>query len=137
MTDGDELLLRCFFLAVLAFFCEFWRRNIDRVSVYQSTHPSPPVRIKYMIQVADMWCGQNGSLPQSWLSPERFQELFHAAAEIIGGTDRQTWDAQMSFLRSADGLQYDRQLFERFEAMRQKRDEFAQAVPDVAHSGNQ
>jgi hypothetical protein len=137
MTDGDELLLRCFFLAVLAFFCEFWRGNIDRVSVYQSTHPSPPVRIKYMIQVAEMWCGQNGSLPQSWFSPARFQELFHAAAEIIGGTDRQTWDAQMSFLRSADGVQYDRQLFERFEAMRQKRDEFAQAVPDVERVGAQ
>jgi hypothetical protein len=50
---------------------------------------------------------------------------------------RQTWDAQMSFLRSADGVQYDRQLFERFEGMRQKRDEFEQAVPAVAHFGNQ
>ena len=53
--------------------------------------------------------------------PARFQGLFRAAAEVIGGTARQTWDAQMSFLRSADGVQYGRQLFERFEAARQKR----------------
>ena len=64
-TDGDELLLTCFFLAVLAFFCEFWHGDIDMASVYQFRHPPPPVRIKYMIQVAEMCCGQNGSVLQS------------------------------------------------------------------------
>src|SRR6266849_3168392 len=132
-TDGDELLLMCFFLAVLAFFCEFWNGDIDMASVYQFTHPPPPVRIKYMIQVAEMWCGQNGSVPKSWFSPERLRELFRAVAEVIGGTARQTWDGQMAFLRRADGVQYDRQLFERFEGVRQKRDELAQA-PEVEHT---
>lgn len=132
-TDGDALLLTCFFLAVLAFFCEFWRGDIDMASVYKFRHPPPPVRIKYMIQIAEMWCGQNGSVPQSWFSPARFQELFRAASEVIGETSRQTWDAQMSFLRGAEGVQYDQQLFERFEAVRQKRDELAQAAPGVKH----
>ena len=132
-TDGDELLLACFFLAVLAFFSAFWRGDIDMASIYKFRHPPPPVRIKYAIQVAEMWCGLNGSVPQSWFSPARFQELFHAAVEVIGETVRRTWDAQMSFLRSEDGVQYDQQLFERFEAVRQKRDEFAQAGLEVRH----
>ena len=117
-TDCDELLLSCFFLAVTAFFCAFWHEDIDMASIYQFTHPPPPVRIKYMIQVAEMWCGQNECVPQSWFSSARFHELFRAATEVIGGTTGQAWDAQMSFLRSADGVQYDRQLFERFEAVR-------------------
>jgi len=133
-TDGDALLLSCFFLAVLAFFCEFWRGDIDMASIYKFRHPPPPVRIKYMIQVAEMWCGQNGSVPQSWFSPARFQELFRVAAEFIGETTRQPWDAQMSFLRGADGVQYDQQLFERFEAVRKDRDELAQAAPEVEHT---
>ena len=73
-----------------------------------------------MIQVAEMWCGQNGSVPQSWFNPARFQELFRAAAEVIEGNARQTWDAQMAFLRGGAGVQYDQQLFERFEAARKK-----------------
>jgi hypothetical protein len=134
VTDGDELLLTCFFLAVLAFLCAFWRGDTDMASVYQFRHPPPPVRIKYTIQVAEMWCGQNGSVPQSWFSPARFQELFRTSADVIGGTARQTWDAQMSFLRSADGVQYDQQLFEEFETLRQEQDELAQAAPEVEHT---
>lgn len=132
-TDGDALLLTCFFLAVLAFFCEFWRGDIDMASIYKFRHPPPPVRIKYMIQVAEMWCGQNGSVPQSWFSAARFQELFRVAAESFGETARQPWDTQMSFLRGADGVQYDQQLFERFEAVRQNREDLAQAAPGVKH----
>jgi len=128
-TDGDELLLTRFFLAVLAFFCEFWHGDIDMASVYQFRHPPPPVRIKYMIQVAEMWCGQNGSVPQSWFSPARFQELFRAAAEVIEGNARQTGDAQMSFLRGGDGVQYNQQLFERFEAARQNRGRISASNP--------
>jgi hypothetical protein len=74
-----------------------------------------------MIQVAEMWCGQNGSVPQSWFSAARFQELFRASAEVIEENARQTWDAQMSLLGGGDGVQYDQQLFESFEAVRQNR----------------
>ena len=47
--------------------------------------------------------------------------LFGAAADDISRTARQEWDAQMSFLRGADGSRYDGQLFEKFERIRQKR----------------
>jgi hypothetical protein len=40
----------------------------------------------------------------------------------------QSWDAQMSVPRSADGDRYDGQLFEKFEAARQRRDEFAEPI---------
>ena len=119
-ADCDELLLSCFFLAVLAFFCTFWHGNIV-ASVHQLTHPPPPVRIKYAIQVAEMWCRQFGSVPQSWFSAPRLQDLFCTATEAVGKTARQSWDADISFLSSADGARYDRLLFEKFEATRRGR----------------
>jgi hypothetical protein len=127
--EGDVQLLTCFFLSVLAFFCAFWRGGIDMNSVHKFRHPPPRVRIKHAIQVAQMKCGQNDSAPASWFSPERFRGFFGAAAEVIGGTARRDWDAQMSFLRSPDGELYDGQLFEWFEAMRQKRDEPMPGIP--------
>jgi len=127
-TDGDELLLTCFFLAVLAFFCEFWHGEIDMASVYRFRHPPPPVRITYMIRVAEMWCGQNACVPQSWFDPTRFQELFRAAAEVIEENARKTWDAQMSFLRGTDGVRYDQQLLERFGAVRRNRGRISTAT---------
>jgi hypothetical protein len=122
-TAGDELLLKCFFLSVLAFFCTLRQGDIDIASVYRFGHPPPPVRIKYMLDVSEMWCGQNGSVPQSWFNPEQLQKLFSAAAEVFAGMTRQTWDAQMSFLSSAEGMQYNQQLFERFETIRKNRDQ--------------
>jgi len=126
---GDELLLTCFFLAVMAFFCSIWRGSIDMSRVYEFGHPPPPVRIKYAIQTAEMWAGQNESLPSSWFSGARFRPLFRAAADVMGGTARQTWDAPMAFLQSADGARYDGQLFERFEMIRKGRGDSAHADP--------
>jgi hypothetical protein len=73
---------------------------------------------KYLIQVAEMWCGQNGSVPKSWFVPARLQELFSTAAEVIGEKARLTWDADIAILRSGDGLAYEQQLFEKFEVVR-------------------
>jgi hypothetical protein len=101
---GDELLLTSFFLAVMAFFCSIWRGSIDISRVYEFGHPPPPVRIKYAIQTAEMWAGQNESLPSSWFSGARFRPLFRAAADVMGGTARQTWDAPMAFLQSPSHL---------------------------------
>ena len=113
----DELLLRCFFVAVLAYFCSFWRSGAGSGSLYELTHPPPPVRIKYVINVAEMWCGLNGSLPKAWFDPTRFQSLFSAAA-AVSGLAKQPWHALMSVLRSPDGAEYDRQLFAKFEQVR-------------------
>ena len=123
--DGDELLLTCFFLALLALFCAFWRGGVDIASINEFRHPPPPVRIKYAIQVTDMWSGQNESVSRSWFASARLQALFGAAADILSQTARSEWDAQMSFLRGPDGTRYDGRLFERFEAIRQKKDELA------------
>jgi hypothetical protein len=116
--EADELLLTCYFLALLAFFCALWRGAADAASIYRLTHPPAPVRIKYAIQVAEMWCGQHGSVPSSWFAPARFQELFRAVAQLFGEPIRQTWDAQMAFLRSPEGVRYDGELFQAFEMLR-------------------
>jgi hypothetical protein len=127
--EADEILLMCFFLAVTTFFCSVWPEEIKMSSIGQLTHPPAPVRIEYAIRIAQMWCGQNGSVAESWFGAERFRALFLAAVEAIGGTTRQGWDAHISFLRSAEGTNYDRRLSERFESARRRRDESAQAAP--------
>jgi hypothetical protein len=117
-AEGDELLLAAYFLSVIALFCEFWRGESDITSVYESTHPLPPVRITFLIRVGQMWCDQNASLSPSWFTRERFNAFFRAASEAIPETDRKTWDAQLAFFRSADGAAYDQQLRERLDKLR-------------------
>jgi hypothetical protein len=58
---GDELLLTCFLLAVWTFLCAFWREAADSASVYQLRHPPPPIRIKHLIRIAQVW--------SKWLCP--------------------------------------------------------------------
>lgn len=125
--DADELLLMSFFLALTALFCALWSENIKMKSIDQLRHPPAPVRIEYAIRIAQMWSDQNGSVPHSWFSAERFQSLFRAAVAAIGGTAQQAWDADISFLRSEEGAKYDRRLSERFEAIR-KMETAAKAV---------
>ena len=125
-TDGDELLLTCFLVAVLASFCAFWAKDIDIASVYHFRHPPPPVRIGYTIQFAKMWCDQNGSVLESWFSPERMQQQFLAAAEPVGESTKLTWDNLISLLNSAEYVQYDQQLFEMFEKVRKE-------TPNASH----
>lgn len=115
---ADEILLTCCILSLLAFFCAFWRGTSDAVSIFRVTHPPPPVRIKYAIRVAEMWCGQNGSVPSSWFARARFQELFRVAAQLSGEPIRLKWDTQMAFLGSPEGARYDEQLFQAFEMLR-------------------
>jgi hypothetical protein len=117
-TDTDELLLNAFFLSVMAFFCAFsTSAGADIKSLYESTHPPPAVRIKYAILVARMWSGQNASLPESWFNPVNMQPLFRAAIEVSGAS-KAIWQDQVSLLSSAAGEEYERLLFERFEAVR-------------------
>jgi len=115
-ADGDQLLVNCFLLAATAFFCSLWREGVEMASVCRLTHPPPPIRIDYAVRVVKVWCDKNESVPQLWFAPERLQAIFSLAAETVGVDARRTWDAQVSSLRGADGLQYCRQLCERFEA---------------------
>jgi hypothetical protein len=85
-------------------------------------HPPPPVRINNIIQVAQMYAGQNGPVASTWFHPSRFTELFRIAAAAIpgSGSDRQTWDSQIALLRSPEGERYAQALFDKFEAARKK-----------------
>jgi hypothetical protein len=105
-------------LTAFAYFCSFWRTGGSIVSLYELTHPPPPIRIKYVIEVAKMWCSLNDSLPATWFDPARLQRLFAAAAELIDVTTKQTWQQQMSVLRSREGDEYDQRLYARFEELR-------------------
>jgi len=120
---SDELLFTVFFVVVLNVFCAFWRKRTEVAGLYKLRHPPPPVRINNIIQVAQMYAGQNGPVADTWFQPSRFTELFRIAAAAIPGSesDRQTWDSQMALLRSPEGERYTRELFDKFEAARKKR----------------
>jgi hypothetical protein len=119
-TAADGLLLTCFFLSITALFCTLWREDTAMTSIRELGHPPAPVRIEYAIRVAQMWCGQNESVPESWFAADRFQEIFSAALDAIGGGSRAAWDAHVSFLRGTEGIEYDRSLRDRFDAIRQR-----------------
>jgi hypothetical protein len=116
--DADELLFMCFFVALTGLFCALWPEDIRTDSIGKLGHPPAPVRIEYGIRIAKMWCSQNESLPESWFGAERFNALFRAGVEAIGGTTPGTWDAHIAFLQSDPGAEYNRQLLERFEVIR-------------------
>jgi hypothetical protein len=116
-ADCDELILSCFFLALMAFFRTLWPESI-RLPFDQPTHPPAPVRIDYVIQVAKMWSGQFGIGEQSWFTSPRLQDLFHAADSEGDGTNKQGWDAQLALLTSTDGDQYRNLLFEKSNKFR-------------------
>jgi len=118
-VDCDELILSCFFLALMAFFRTLWPESI-RIPFAQSTHPPVPVRIDYVIQIAKMWSGQFGIGEQSWLTSPRLQELFHAAALAGDGTNQQGWDEQIRLLTSAVGDHYRNLLFEKANKLRRR-----------------
>lgn len=118
--EADELILMCFFLGLVSLFCSLWPENISITSIWQLRHPPAPVRIEYAIRIAQMWCDQNGSVPQSWFGAERFRGIFSAAVEAIGGSTRQQWDVHVSFLRGEEGSEYDRRLSEHFDAIRKR-----------------
>jgi hypothetical protein len=119
----DELLLTCFILALTAFFCAVWRDDLEVESIRQLKHPPAPVRIEYAKRVARMWCGQNGFVSDQWSSDERFQRLFRAALDALGGTTRLSWDAHIAFLQSEEGTKYDQELLQRFDEIRMKTEE--------------
>ncbi len=119
---SDELLFTMFFVVVLNVFCAFWRKRTEVAGLYQLVHPPPPVRINNIIQVSQMYTGQNGPVASTWFNPSRFMELFRIAAAAIPGSesDRQTWDSQMALLRTPEGERYAQALFVKFEKARKQ-----------------
>ena len=65
--EADELLVTCYFLALLAFFCALWRGPADAASIYRLTDPPAPVRIKYAIQLRKCGAGKTDRLPRPGL----------------------------------------------------------------------
>jgi len=117
--DADELIMSCFFLALMAFFRTLWPESI-KSPLSQLTHPPVAVRIDYLIRISEMWCGQFGILEQPWFISPRLQHLFYAAASKSNQSPRHGWDGQVSFLASAEGDQYRNLLFEKANSMRRR-----------------
>ena len=116
-ADCDELIMSCFFLALMALFCTLWPESI-RLPLDRLTHPPVPMRIDYVIQVAKMWGGQFGHAEQSWFTSPRLQDLFQIAASGGDEANRRGWDAQVRLLTSVDGDQYRNLLFEKSNKLR-------------------
>jgi len=122
-VEADEILLKCFFVALASLFCALWPEDIPITEIRQFRHPPAPVRIEYAIRVAIMWCNQYGSVPESWFGAERFRQVFSVASGVVTGTARKQWDTHIAFLRSEDGAKYDKLLLERFEIARKGKSE--------------
>jgi hypothetical protein len=118
-SDCNELIMSCFFLAVMAYFRTIWPESI-KAPFEVLKHPPAPVRIDYLIQVVKMWCGQFGCVAQSWLDSPHLNDLFHVAAGEVDSVTRQGWDAQISLLSGEAGIQYRNLLFEKSNKLRRR-----------------
>jgi hypothetical protein len=117
-TAANELLVTCYLLAAMAFFCAFWQGDPNLSALYRLSHPLPPVRIKYVIESSEMFCRMNNLVESAWFEKKRLQIFFRTAAQLIGDETRQRWDKQIAFLQSLEGDRYNGQLFVAFEAIR-------------------
>jgi hypothetical protein len=120
-AGSDELLFTMFFVVVLNVFCAFWRKRTEVAAFYKVVHPPPPVRINFIIRVAQMYVGQNGPVADSWFQPSRFTKIFQIAAVNIPGSGRQTWDSQIALLQTPAGERYSQELSDAFAAARKGR----------------
>ncbi len=117
-TECDELLIRCFLLVVMAFFCRLWPSKLNISTITSCTHPLPPIRIQSLIQVTEMWCNENGSSARSWRTTEQLQALFDAAAIASEREDRHEWSDHLRLLKTPPFSEYCEQLFSVFDELR-------------------
>jgi hypothetical protein len=121
-NDQDEILMTSFLLGTMASFCAFWFKNqTASISVWKATHPPPHVRLTNLVRTCAAWCDENGSVPIGLFSAEKLLGLFDAAVEYIPLAARPSWDLLMTYLETPDGSEYQRQLFDHFTEIRQKR----------------
>lgn len=122
MTEiaADERLLASFVVAVGAFFCSRSLSKLDATSVYQLTHPPQALRMSYVMDAAKSWSRQNKPSLETRITPDWYQSLMRIVAQAIWeSAGEQEWDEQITFLLSADGVEYGKQLSDRFDRLLQ------------------
>jgi hypothetical protein len=108
----DEILFSSFVMAVGAFLYVLPPLSVDPCEVYGRSHPLQAVRMRWVMNNALNWCKQNDRLAlAAYMTVNRFQTLMLVVATAIskmnGGRD---WRQQSSFLKSAEGSKYLKQL---------------------------
>lgn len=107
----DAILLASFVIAVGGFLYVRPPVAIDAIRVYKLTHPPQAVRMNLVMHGVKQWCKQNRPTLGQWMTLERFQTLMNAVAVATWGMNGgRNWSEQTTFLRSADGDKYIRQL---------------------------
>jgi hypothetical protein len=104
----DLTLFGAFVLALGGYFYLRVPSVLDNVSVYNSTHPPPVVRMAFAMQIATTLAIQNRDhiaskmTPASEMTPARSQMMFMGvtAKALHGSRGTINWDEQNAFLRS-------------------------------------
>jgi hypothetical protein len=112
----DEVLLALVVSALGAYL--FVRPAPDLTDVYKLTHPPQAARMSFLMREAVGWCRQNRPSLEAWIT-RRFQSLMNAALATLGKNGAQVWGDQSAFLKSEEGVKYDRALGEGIKAYRQ------------------
>ena len=107
----DEVLLSLVVLAVGAYWFLRPSRALNSVDIYKCSHPPQVARMHCLIQEVMNWCRQNRPALQSFMTPNRFQQLMNAATQAtLGMTGAQVCGEQVAFFQSEDGVRYRRAL---------------------------
>jgi hypothetical protein len=113
----DEVLFSSFVMVAGAFLFARTPIDLDKVNIYELTHPPQAARLNYLMESAIAWCRQNRPSLVIWMTPDRFQEIMKAVAQATWGTSGgSTWGAQSAFLPSEAGIKYINRLGEGLKA---------------------
>lgn len=117
----DEIIFSCIVVALGGFMLHSPVSQLDGDIIYKFEHPPTAARLNSLMQTAVDWCRQNRPDIEAWMTNDRFLRLLTSAAEVIWGLEDERygrWEAQVKFLRSADGVTYLRKLQKGLNAYR-------------------
>src|SRR6266436_8626749 len=109
----DKLFLSSFILAVATVLFVFPPAVFDERTLYALTHPPQAARMNAIMHRVKVWCQQNRSALETWLTLERFQGLMTAAREATAEMSAtRDWSKQTEFFHTQAGAEYFKQLDE-------------------------
>jgi hypothetical protein len=103
----DLTLFGAFILALGGFFFLRVPSALDKVSVYNLTHPPPLVRMDFAMQIGTTVAVHNRAHIASKMSPKAARMFMAVTAKALhGSSGKVNWDEQNAFFMSAEGRSY-------------------------------
>jgi len=116
----DDVVFACFIVAQAGFTFLREPELLTQDTVYRRTHPPQLVRLQVMSRYVLKFSNESRPALRKAMTQARYQSLMDAVSTVMWttGTHAAGWQAQMEFLRSADGSAYVEAVIAELDAFR-------------------